>query len=126
MIEDLILSIYSYYSSHLPEDWAIINLYFKFDGNFSRQFDTYENMSGELIRPPLWLSAQEDYEVENLFRQIAKALQTHEMPTHIELSIKNSGSFSIETGYGDVSIEHLWPEDIKADVYTYSSASKIR
>lgn len=120
MNSDLILSIFSYYSSYLPEGWLEFSIYYKFDNSSSMSFLHLVNADGVNIKPPLWLDATEMIEVGELIQKLAgEANFGSGGVTHLEIHLENSGKFKTQVGYGNIDWDNMWPDDLTAEPYTY-------
>lgn len=121
MLNDLILTVFQFYSPHLPADWNSLTIFYKADESSAMSFVEYSNSSGNKFHPGPWLSMDEEYEVlQNLKKMTPYLKLTNDGITHVELKITVNGEFETMLGYGPIDWEEVWPDDISAETYTYS------
>lgn len=120
-VNELILSIFQIYSSHLPADWKELHIFYKFNEEASQSFVNYVGSDNVIAKPQGWLNSSDYIELNDIFGKLAPQLSLGQgKVTHVELKLKADGGFETQLGYGAVDWDYLWPDNLTASEYTYN------
>ena len=124
--EASIIALHDLYAPHLPQDWSVLRIFFKFDADSSQSFADYINGDGA---PKKFSRPLEDRKVSTLETLCTDlAIRSNIGPgvaTHIKVEINNYGRYKCGLGYGPIDWDKMWPDDLTAEPYSYNERGSV-